>query len=134
VVNINKNIDENLVTVFEDTLEFSKDLPMSVSSKHTFEDIIERPTGLSKDNITVINSDTVSALVEYSKISKTCMNWHLIRNQVVLKWRKSARGIAFRCSNLSKSISNTLYPLKMSVYTQKNSIFLRISTMIIWSL
>jgi hypothetical protein len=76
---------KNLVTVFEDTLEFSKDLPMSVSSKHTFEDIIERPTGLSKDNITVINSDTVSALVEYSKISKTCMNWHLIRNQVVLK-------------------------------------------------
>jgi uncharacterized protein (DUF1697 family) len=44
VVNINKNIDEKLVTVFEDT--FSKDLPMSVSSKHTFEDIIERPTGL----------------------------------------------------------------------------------------
>jgi hypothetical protein len=48
VVNINKNIDENLVTVFEDTLEFSKDLPMSVSSKHTFEDIIERPTGLRR--------------------------------------------------------------------------------------
>jgi hypothetical protein len=35
----------------------------------------------------------------------------------------------FRCSNLSKSIS-TLHPLnKKSVYT-KNSIFLRISTMI----
>jgi hypothetical protein len=102
---------KNLVTVFEDTLEFSKELPMSVSSKHTFEDIIERPTGLSKDNITVINSDTVSALVEYSKISKTCilnMASHKKPGGGVKKWRKSARGIAFRCSNLSKSISNTL--------------------------
>jgi hypothetical protein len=107
---------------------------MSVSSKHTFEDIIERPTGLSKDNITVINSDTVSALVEYSKISKTCiLNMASHKKPGGGVKSASARGIAFRCSNLSKSISNTLYPLNKNecVYT-KNSIFLRISTMIIW--
>jgi uncharacterized protein (TIGR02452 family) len=129
---------KNLVTVFEDTLEFSKELPMSVSSKHTFEDIIERPTGLSKDNITVINSDTVSALVEYSKISKTCilnMASHKKPGGGVKNGARAQEESLFRCSNLSKSISNTLYPLNKNecVYT-KNSIFLRISTMIIWSL
>jgi hypothetical protein len=80
---------------------------MSVSSKHTFEDIIERPTGLSKDNITVINS--VSALVEYS-ISKTCILTSHKKPGGVKMAQERKRNL-FRCSNLSKSISNTLYPL-----------------------
>jgi uncharacterized protein (TIGR02452 family) len=120
---------KNLVTVFEDTLEFSKELPMSFSSKHTFEDIIERPTELSKDNITVINSDTVSALVEYSKISKTCiLNMASDKKPGggVKNGARAQEESLFRCSNLSKSISNTLYPLNKNecVYT-KNSIFFK---------
>jgi hypothetical protein len=94
---------------------------MSVSSKHTFEDIIERPTGLSKDNITVINSDTVSALVEYSKISKTCMIWHLIRNQVVLKngARAQEESLLDVLIYQNQLVIHYIHLIKMSVYTQK---------------
>jgi uncharacterized protein (TIGR02452 family) len=96
---------------------------MSVSSKHTFEDIIERPTGLSKDNITVINSDTVSALVEYSKISKTC-----ILNMASHK--KPGGGVKNGARAQEESLLDVLiyqnqlvihyiHLIKMSVYTQK---------------
>jgi uncharacterized protein (TIGR02452 family) len=121
---------KNLVTVFEDTLEFSKTLPVSESIKHNFSDIIERPTGLSKDNITVINSDTVSVLVEYSKLGKTCilnMASYKKPGGGVINGARAQEESLFRCSNLFKSVSNTFYPLDKKnecVYT-KTAIFFK---------
>lgn len=120
---------KNLVTVFEDTLEFCKILPTSISSKHNFSDIIERPTGLNKENITVLNSDTVSSMVEYSKLGKTCilnMASYKRPGGGVINGARAQEESLFRCSNLHKSISNTLYPLNKNecVYT-KNAIFFK---------
>ena len=66
---------KNLVNVFQDTLENSKELTNSITSKHTFDEILGAKLGMFKPNISVINSDSVSALVEYSKYGIIQKTW-----------------------------------------------------------
>jgi len=59
-----------LVEVFENTQLYSQGLNVdSKTTKHTFEDIIS--TEHNQGEIVVINSDTVSAGVEYAKQGKS---------------------------------------------------------------
>ncbi len=129
----------NLINVFEDTLRMSKTIHnRSSTTKHTFDDILKqlyrfekhKPSGiLNLDNITVINSDTVSSIVEWSKRGKTCgIN--------MASYRRPGGGVAngaraqeeslFRCSNLPLVVDRKFYPLQENecLYTE-NAIFFK---------
>jgi len=118
----------NLVEVFNDTFRQSLGI-ISNTTKHTFEDIIPANISTYKDNISVINIDTVSTLIKYSDIGKSC-----ILNMA--SYKRPGGGVAngaraqeeclFRCSNLIHSISNEFYPLALDValYT-KDAIFFK---------
>jgi len=104
----------NLVEVFQDTLKNSEDLLDSVTTKHTFSEINPPRLTMYKPNISVINSDGVSALTEYSKLGKTC-----VLNMASYKRPGGVRNGAraqeeclFRCSNLIQVVPNSFYPLK----------------------
>lgn len=104
-----------LIDIFADTAEHSKDMLISTTSKYTFRDIIkvEKPTDFF-DNISVINSDSVSALVEYSKKGKTCvLNMASYKHPGggVERGARAQEECLFRCSNLYHVISKNFYPL-----------------------
>ena len=105
---------EKLIEIYEDTV--SKSLTMdtdSVTTKHTFKDIETGNSPVGK--VTVINSDTVSALVEYYKLGKTgVINMASFKRPGggVAKGSVAQEECLFRCSTIHKDISTDLYPLK----------------------
>ena len=120
---------KNLVNVFQDTLENSKGLTKSITSKHTFDEINNAKLGMFKPNISVVNSDSVSALVEYSKLGKTCvlnMASYKRPGGGVYNGARAQEECLFRCSNLIHVVPNTFYPLQENeaLYT-KDAIFFK---------
>ena len=120
----------NLTDVFVDTAEHSKDMLISTTSKYTFRDIkkAKTPTDFF-DNISVINSDSVSTLVDYSKKGKTCvlnMGSNKHPGGGVERGAKAQEECLFRCSNLYHVISRNFYPLieNQCLYT-KDAIFFK---------
>lgn len=120
---------KNLVDVFQDTLENSEDLLDSVTTKHTFSEINPPRLTMYKPNISVINSDSVSALVEYSKLGKTCvlnMASYKRPGGGVRNGARAQEECLFRCSNLIQVVPNSFYPLQENeaLYT-KDAIFFK---------
>ena len=122
------NID--LINVFADTVEYSKNMLISTTSKHTFREIkkVRKPTDFF-DNVSVIKIDCVSALVEYSKKGKTCvlnMASYKRPGGGVENGAKAQEESLFRCSNLYHVINQNLYPLieNQCLYT-KDAIFFK---------
>jgi len=119
----------NLVEVFQDTLENSINLTGSISSKHTFDEINPPRLTMYKPNISVINSDSVSALTEYSRLGKTCvlnMASYKRPGGGVRNGARAQEECLFRCSNLIQVVPNSFYPLQENeaLYT-KDAIFFK---------
>ena len=120
---------KNLVNVFQDTLENSKNLKDSTTSKHTFDETNPPRLTMFKDVISVINTDSVSAVVEYSKLGKTCvlnMASYKRPGGGVYNGARAQEECLFRCSNLIHVVPTSLYPLEVNeaLYT-KEAIFFK---------
>ena len=120
---------KNLVNVFQDTLENSKNLTDSTTSKHTFDETNPPRLTMFKDIISVINTDSVSAVVEYSKLGKTCvlnMASYKRPGGGVYNGARAQEECLFRCSNLIHVVPTSLYPLEVNeaLYT-KEAIFFK---------
>jgi uncharacterized protein (TIGR02452 family) len=107
---------KNLIEVFEDTKQYTLDnnLIKSKTTKHTFLEI-EPAQLLTKSNISVINSDTVSAAIEFSLLGKTAllnMASHKKPGGGVRNGARAQEECLFRCSNLSEVIPISHYPLQ----------------------
>ena len=116
----------NLINVFQDTLNHCQDIPVSNTTKYTFDDVLSG-TGSFKDNISVVNSDTVSALI--NSVGKTCViNMASAKRPGggVENGASAQEECLFRCSNLYTSIDRSFYPLKIDecLYT-KDAIFFK---------
>ncbi|HOB26413.1 MAG TPA: TIGR02452 family protein [Bacilli bacterium] len=120
---------KNLVNVFQDTLENSKNLRDSITSKHTFDERNPPRLTMFKDIVNIINTDSVSAVVEYSKLGKTCvlnMASYKRPGGGVYNGARAQEECLFRCSNLIHVVPNSFYPLEEneSLYT-KDAIFFK---------
>ena len=120
---------KNLVNVFQDTLENSKNLKDSTTSKHTFDETNPPRLTMFKDIISVINTDSVSAVVEYSKLGKTCvlnMASYKRPGGGVHNGARAQEECLFRCSNLIQVVPTSFYPLEVNeaLYT-KDAIFFK---------
>ena len=121
---------KNLIQVFEDTFEFSEDMLNSVTTNHTFSEInIPPKTISSKKNINVINTDSVSALIDYYKEGKTCvLNMASYKHPGggVKNGARAQEECLFRCSNLTHVVPEFHYPLKPNecLYTE-NAVFFK---------
>ena len=110
----------NLIEVYQDTLDYSKHLLNSVTTKHDFsESLTKNDTELlifnETNNIQVVNSDSVSALTEWCKIGKTAvlnMASHKRPGGGVINGARAQEECLFRCSNLGHVISTDFYPLQ----------------------
>jgi uncharacterized protein (TIGR02452 family) len=119
----------NLVSVFQDTLENSKNLTDSTTSKHTFDETNPPRLTMFKDVISVINTDSVSAVVEYHKLGKTCvlnMASYKRPGGGVHNGARAQEECLFRCSNLIQVVPTSFYPLEVNeaLYT-KDVIFFK---------
>ena len=120
---------KNLVSVFQDTLENSKNLTDSTTSKHTFDETNPPRLTMFKYIISVINTDSVSAVVEYSKLGKTCvlnMASYKRPGGGVHNGARAQEECLFRCSNLIQVVPTSFYPLEVNeaLYT-KDAIFFK---------
>lgn len=120
--------NRNLINVFEDTLATCQTIDKSVTTKHTFAEILPASPS-SINNISVINSDTVSALVECINDGKTCaINMASAKRPGggVENGASAQEECLFRCSNLWTSVDKSFYPLKIDecLYT-KDAIFFK---------
>lgn len=107
---------KNLIEVFEETKQYTLDnnLTKSKTTKHTFLEI-EPAHGLPKSNISVINSDTVSAAIDFSLLGKTALLNMASYKRPGGGVRNGARAqeeCLFRCSNLSEVIPTSHYLLQ----------------------
>lgn len=118
-----------LVNIFIDTYRHSRKMINSITTLHTFDDILKLELSYNSNNINVINSDSVTSVSNYSKLGKTC-----VLNMASSK--KPGGGVKngaiaqeeclFRCSNLTHVVSEDFYPLKTNecLYT-KDAIFFK---------
>ena len=104
----------NLIEVYQDTLDYSKYLLNSNTTKHDFSEILTNQSP-SETNIQVVNSDSVSALTEWCKVGKTAvlnMASHKRPGGGVINGARAQEECLFRCSNLGHVISSDFYPLQ----------------------
>ena len=119
---------KDLINVFQDTLEISKNLPNnSITTKHTFKEIIGFHTDY-KGNVHVEPNDTVSSLKKWNKSGKTCiLNMASAKRPGggVERGASAQEESMFRCSNLWGSIDKSFYPLRTDecLYTQNSTFF-----------
>ena len=119
--------NQDLIDVFTDTFNKSYNIRPGETTKHTFDEVKGSYLSYIKENsnITVENSDTVSAL---EKLFETDKGYSCILNMAsykrpgggVERGAKAQEECLFRCSNLSHSISTDFYPLEddSCLYTQ----------------
>jgi uncharacterized protein (TIGR02452 family) len=104
----------NLIEVYQDTLDYSKHLLNSITTKHDFSEILTNQSP-SETNIQVVNSDSVSALTEWYKVGKTAvlnMASYKRPGGGVINGARAQEECLFRCSNLGHVISSDFYPLQ----------------------
>ncbi len=118
----------NLVEVYQDTLDYSKHLLNSNTTKHNFTEILTNQSK-GKTNIEVVNSDSVSALTEWSKLGKTAvlnMASYKRPGGGVINGARAQEECLFRCSNLGHVISTDFYPLQHDeLLWTKDSVFFK---------
>ena len=124
----------NLIEVYQDTLDYSKYLLNSITTKHNFsENLTKKGTELlihnETNNIQVVNSDSVSALTEWCKIGKTAvlnMASYKRPGGGVINGARAQEECLFRCSNLGHVISTDFYPLQDNeILWTKDAIFFK---------
>lgn len=124
----------NLIEVYQDTLDYSKNLQDSITTKHDFsENLTKKGTELlifnETNNIQVVNSDSVSALVEWSKLGKTAvLNMASPKRPGggVINGARAQEECLFRCSNLGHVVSSDFYPLQDNeLLWTKNAVFFK---------
>ena len=118
---------EKLIEIFEDTLKQSNEV--SETTKHTFNEIDTQLDFINTTKISVADSDTVSAGVQYAKLGKTCiLNMASSKHAGggVERGAMAQEECLFRCSNLFVSVPQSFYPLENDecLYT-KNAIFFK---------
>lgn len=104
----------NLIEIYQDTLDYSKYLLDSNTTKHDFSEILTNQSS-NETNIQVVNSDSVSALTEWSKVGKTAvlnMASYKRPGGGVINGARAQEECLFRCSNLGHVISDDFYPLQ----------------------
>ena len=119
---------QQLIEVFKDTLEKTKDYTNSITTKYNFSEINSKVKSKSPV-IQVINLDSVSALIEYSKYGKTCvLNMASSKHSGggVQKGARAQEECLYRCSNLALVVPQSFYPLEIDecLYT-KNAVFIK---------
>lgn len=125
---------QHLINIYEDTVKrFEKINTESITTKHTINDIVLEK-GI-KPNVSVINSDTVSAGVFYAQKGKTCiinMASYKRPGGGVKRGAHAQEECLFRCSNLIETIPESFYPLKLNegIYT-KYALFIKNSNYVI---
>jgi len=106
-----------LVNIFKDTEKYSETLESNIdTNKHNFSEITKKFVS-GRPNITAINSDSVTASVEYSKLGKTCiLNMASYKHPGggVTSGAKAQEECLFRCSNLHTSMTRDFYPLEFN--------------------
>lgn len=121
---------ENLINIFKDTESHSINMLESVTTRHRFNEILVSDVrDTTKGNISVINSDSVSTIVKYSKQGKTCvlnMASYKRPGGGVKRGSRAQEECLFRCSNLTHVVPEHFYPLfeNQSLYT-KDAIFFK---------
>lgn len=121
---------KNLIQVYQDTYQHSINMLNSVTTKHKFNEILVSDVpNKTEYNISVINSDSVSAVVDYSKQRKSCilnMASYKRPGGGVKRGSRAQEECLFRCSNLTHVISEDFYPLieNQCLYT-KDVIFFK---------
>lgn len=119
----------NLINVFQDTLEISKNLPnRSQTTKHTTQEIIGPYLSEFENNIVVEPLDTVSAIQKWSQMGKVCalnMASYKRPGGGVENGARAQEECLFRCSNLFDVVSKDFYPLQdfECLYTQRALFF-----------
>ena len=119
----------NLINVFEDTLEISKNLPnRSQTTRHTTQEIIGPYLSEFENNIIVEPLDTVSAIQKWSQVGKVCalnMASYKRPGGGVENGARAQEECLFRCSNLFDVVSKDFYPLRdhECLYTQRAIFF-----------
>jgi uncharacterized protein (TIGR02452 family) len=120
---------KNLIQVFEDTKSISQQLPnKTLTHKFKFDDIIKVYEKSNGDNIIVENIDSVSAVVKYSKLGKSCvLNMASPKRPGggVANGARAQEECLFRCSNLCDVITTEHYPLDKTecLYTPRSIFF-----------
>lgn len=117
---------EYLINVFNDTEKIAQNFSDSITEKFTFDDII-KPTTDFKNNISVIPTDTVSAIESSSgKICAINMASYKRPGGGVRNGARAQEEGLFRCSNLINVISTDFYPLNQDecLYT-KDAVFFK---------
>jgi uncharacterized protein (TIGR02452 family) len=119
----------NLINVFQDTLEISKNLPnRSQTNRHTTQEIIGPYLSEFENNIIVEPLDTVSAIQKWSQVGRVCalnMASYKRPGGGVENGARAQEECLFRCSNLFDVVSKDLYPLRdhECLYTQRALFF-----------
>lgn len=119
----------NLINVFQDTLEISKNLPnRSETTKHTTQEIIGPYLSEFENNIIVEPLDTVSSIQKWSQMGKVCvlnMASYKRPGGGVENGARAQEECLFRCSNLFDVVSKDFYPLGdyECLYTQRALFF-----------
>jgi len=122
--------NQELIHVFEDTKSHSSEMLNSETTLHLFDERLMSDIRIPcYENIQVINSDSVSAVTEYSKLGKTCvLNMASYKHPGggVARGSKAQEECLFRCSNLTHVINTDNYPLgdDKALYT-KNAVFFK---------
>ena len=119
----------NLINVFQDTLEISKNLPnRSQTTRHTTQEIIGPYLSVFENNIIVEPLDTVSAIQKWSQVGRVCalnMASYKRPGGGVENGARAQEECLFRCSNLFDVVSKDFYPLGdyECLYTQRALFF-----------
>lgn len=119
----------NLIDVFQDTLEISKNLPnRSQTTRHTTQEIIGPYLSVFENNIIVEPLDTVSAIQKWSQVGRVCalnMASYKRPGGGVENGARAQEECLFRCSNLFDVVSKDFYPLGdyECLYTQRALFF-----------
>ena len=121
--------NEDLIEVYKDTVIKALNYPFGYTTTVLFGENLKSHYHRKKGEFFVENIDSVGALVKYGENSKVgVLNMASAKTPGggVLYGSKAQEEALFRCSNLSVSISKSLYPLPIDqVLVTENAIFFK---------